>query len=225
MTKYFVIQSIICTWEIVKVENDRGLKDLEQKVFRSYFKDGLWDIYGALILLGFSLSIVTDWDYLMLVFAVVAVVLLVFRRRIVVPRLGQVKFLSERQTKTKRSILIAMVTLTFTMLLGVVFFVLFSTNSMPRWLDIWMGDYFFTAFGSVLAILVAAAAYVVGVWRYYIYAALTFVAYVIANTLRPNDMEGIPILIAGGIILISGVVILVRFLRKYPLPPQETGGA
>jgi len=206
------------------MERDKELKELEQKVFRSYFKDGLWDIYGALILLGFGLTIVISWDYLILVFATLAVILLLFRRRIVVPRLGRVKFSSERQTKTKRSVLIAMVILTFTALLGVVFFVLFSTDSMPRWLDIWMRDHFLAAFGGMLALSVAVAAYIVGVWRYYGYAALTFIAYVLASILRPNDIEAIPILIAGSIILISGAVILTRFLRKYPLPPQETDG-
>ena len=207
------------------MENDRDFKELEQKVFRSYFNDGLWDIYGALILLGFGLTMVTGWDYLMLAFAVLAVLLLLLRKRIVIPRLGQVKFSSERQTKMKRSTLIAMITLTFTMLIGVVFFLLFSTNSMPGWLDIWMGDHFLAAFGGMLALLVAVAAYVVGVWRYYIYAALTFIAFILASMLRPNDVEAIPILIAGGIILISGAVTLMRFLRKYPLPSRETGGA
>ncbi|MFC2002129.1 hypothetical protein ACFLUZ_06500 [Chloroflexota bacterium] len=207
------------------MENDKDLKELEKKVFMSYFKDGLWDIYGALMLLGFGLAMVTGWDYLMLAFAVLAVVLLLVRKWIVVPRLGQVKFSTERQTKTKRSILIAVVIGTFTMIIGVVFFMLSTTNSMPEWLDIWMNDYFLAAFGGVLALLVMVAAYVVGVWRYYIYAVLTFIAFVLASILRPNDMEAIPILIAGGIILISGAVILMRFLRKYPLHLRETNGA
>ncbi|MFC2019284.1 hypothetical protein ACFLU4_04925 [Chloroflexota bacterium] len=207
------------------MENDKGLKELEQKVFMSYFKDGLWDIYGAFMLLGFGITMITGWDYLMLAFAVLAMVLLLFRKRIVFPRLGQVKFSSERQTKTKRSIVIAIVVGTITMLLGLVFFVLSSTNKMPTWLDVWMGDYFLAAFGGVIALLVAVAAYIVGVWRYYIYAALIFIAFILASILRPNDMEAIPISIAGGIILISGAVILTRFLHKYPLPPQETGDA
>lgn len=207
------------------MEKDESLKELEKKVFSSYFKDGLWDIYGALILLGFGLSMVTGWDYLIAAFAVLAVVLLLFRKRIVIPRLGQVKFSSERQVKTKRSIIIAVVTITLTMILGVVFFVLFTTNSIPSWLDIWMDDYFLATFGGILAILVAVAAYVVGVWRYYIYAVLTFIAFILANTLRPNDMEGIPIVAAGGILLISGVTILARFLRNYPLTLQETDSA
>ncbi|MFC1984523.1 hypothetical protein ACFLU0_00710 [Chloroflexota bacterium] len=204
---------------------DVNLKELEQKVFRSYFHDGLWDIYGAFLVLGIGLTMVIGWDYLMLVFAVLAVGLLLFRKRIIVPRLGLVKFSSERQTKTKRSRLIAMIILTFTMLLGVVFFVLFSTNNVPRWLDIWMGNYFFATFGGIQALLIAVAAYIVGVWRYYIYAALVFTSYIIGGILRSNDMEGIPIVVAGSIILILGVVILTRFLRKYPLPPKEIDSA
>lgn len=207
------------------MEHHMGLKELERKVFMSYFKDGLWDIYGAIMLLGFGLTMVTGWDYLMLVFAVLAVVLLLIRKRIVPPRLGQVKFSSERQTKTKRSIVIAIVIGTVTMLIGLVFFVLSYTNNMPGWLELWMGDYFFVAFGGVLALLVTIATYIVGVWRYYVYAALIFIAFVFASRLRPDDMESIPILIAGGIILISGAVILTRFLHKYPLPPRETDSA
>lgn len=68
--------------------NDVDLKKVEKKVFGSYFKDGLWDIYGALMLLGFGITMVTGWDYLMLAFASLSVVLLLFRRRITVPRLG-----------------------------------------------------------------------------------------------------------------------------------------
>ncbi|MFC1953840.1 hypothetical protein ACFLVZ_02270 [Chloroflexota bacterium] len=200
---------------------DVNLKELERKIFISYFKDGLWDIYGALMLLGFGLTMVTGWDYLMLAFATLSVVLLLLKKRVTVPRLGQVKFSVERQAKTKKSMLIAMLTGTFTMLIGMVFFVLASTNSLPRWLDIWMGNYFLAAFGGMLALLVAVAAYIVGVWRYYIYAALTFIAYVFASILRPIDMEYLPILVAGSIILISGTVILMRFLRDYPLPSKE----
>jgi len=204
------------------MEGDRELRELEQKVFRSYFKDGLWDIYGALILLGFGLTIFTGSIYLMLAFTTVAVILLLFRRRILMPRLGQVNFSPGRQAKTKRSRIIATATLTVTMLLGVVFFILYSANNMPRWLDIWMADYFVAAFGGVLALVVAVAAYVVGVWRYYVYAAVVFIAYFVANMLRPNDMESIPVIVAGGIVFISGLIILIRFLRKYPLSPQET---
>lgn len=207
------------------MENDRGLKEIEQKVFRSYFHDGLWDIYGGFILLGFGLTMVTGLDYLIIIFAVAAVILLLFRKRIIVPRLGRVKFSSERQVKTIRSMILAVVALTFTALIGGLFFVLFSTNSVPEWLDVWMKDYFLIGFGGVIALFVIVAAYIVGVWRYFLYAVFTFIAFIIAGIMRPNDMEGIPIVVAGAIILVLGAIILTRFLKKYPLPPKEIGSA
>ena len=207
------------------MKNDKDIKEIEKKVFRSYFNDGLWDIYGGFMLLGFGVAMVTGWDYLMLAFATAAVLLILLRKRIILPRLGRVKFSSERQIKTIKSITIALVTLTFTALLGGVLFVMFSTNNVPEWLDLWMKDYLFAAIGGTLALLIAAAAYVIGVWRYFAYAILIFSAYVIAGILRPSDMEGIPIVIAGSIIIVLGAVILTRFLRKYPLPPQEHNSA
>ena len=202
-----------------------NLKDIEKKVFSSYFNDGLWDIYGAFLILGFGLSMISSWDYLMIPMATVAVVLLLFRPRIIKPRLGMVKFSIERQVKTKKAKIIAFIILTCTALLGLVFFILFSTNTAPEWLDNWMANYFFAAFGGIQAIFVTIAAYVVGVWRYYVYAALIFLAYVITGILRPYDMEYIPILLAGSLMLIAGAAILTRFLRKYPLPPKELDSA
>jgi len=204
---------------------DSRIKELERKAFASYFKDGLWDIYGALLFIGFGVSMLTDWDYIMAAFAVLAVVLLFVRRRIIVPRLGQVRFSPERQTRTRRSKQVALVTLTFTALLGVVFFALYSTNNVPGWLDIWMEDYFFATFGGVQAILVAAAAHIVGVRRFYAYAVLIFVSFVISGVLRSSDMEAIPILTAGGVVLVFGVAQLAHFLHKYPIAPRETGDA
>lgn len=204
---------------------DVNLKDVEKKVFSSYFNDGLWDIYGALLLLGFGLAMVSDWDYFMIPVATIAVVLLLFRQRIIRPRLGLVKFSLERQVKTKRAKIIAFTALIITALLGAAFFILFSTNNAPEWLEIWMANYFFATFGGIQALFVAIAAYVVGVRRYYIYAALIFISYVITGLLRPYDLEYIPVLVAGSIILISGVALLFRFLRRYPLPPKEIDSA
>jgi hypothetical protein len=197
------------------------LKEIEKRVFASYFHDGMWDLYGGLILLGFGLTMLTGWDYLMFPVVVVAMIPLLIRKRIVIPRLGIVKFSPERQTRTKKSIVAAMIILSFTALLGMVFFVLFTSNTMPQWLETWMHDYFLTFFGGMIAVLITAAAFIVSVKRFYAYAVLVFIAFFLASILRPEDMEVIPITVVGGLILLSGIVILVRFLRYNPLPKEE----
>ena len=201
---------------------DSDLKEVEKKVFTSYFHDGLWDLYGGLVLLGFGLTMLTGISYLLIVFVAVAMVPLLLRKRIVIPRLGIVKFSPERQSKTKKSLLAAMAVLTFTALLGLVFFVLFTTDTMPQWLERWMHDYFLVFFGGMIAVLVAAAAFLVSVKRFYAYAMLVFIAFFLASLLRPEDLEGIPITAAGGLVTLSGTLILIRFLRNNPFPAEET---
>jgi MFS family permease len=201
--------------------NSIDLKEIERRVFASYFHDGMWDLYGGLILLGFGLTMLTGWDYLMFAVVAIAMVPLLIRKRIVIPRLGIVKFSQERQTKTKKSRLVAMIILSFTALLGMVFFILFSTNTMPQWLEIWMHDYFLVFFGGMIAVIVAVAAFLVSVKRFYAYALLVFLAFLIASILRPQDMEGIPITVVGGLVLLSGTIMFIRFLRNNPLPKEE----
>ena len=201
--------------------DNTDLKEVERKIFTSYFHDGMWDLYGGLILLGFGLTMLTNLDYLIVAFVGIAMVPILFRKRIIAPRLGVVKFSPERQAKTKKSRLAAVFALTFTALLGMVFFILYSTNTMPHWLETWMNDHFLIFFGGMLAVLVLAAAFLVSVKRYYIYAIAIFVSFYLASILRPQDMEGIPITTAGGLIVFFSAVIFVRFLRNNPIPKAE----
>lgn len=201
--------------------NNIDLKQVERKVFASYFHDGMWDLYGGFVLLGFGLTMLTDLDYLIIAFVAMAMVPLLIKKRIVIPRLGIVKFSQERQDKNKKSILAATITLTLTALLGMGFFILFTSKTMPHWLEIWMHEHFLIFFGGMIAVLVLIAAFLVSVKRFYLYAVLVFIAFFLASTLRPEDMEGIPITVAGGLVLLSGVVILIRFLRHNPLPKKE----
>lgn len=219
-TEYFVMQSSIYL-EATEMNNDVNLKEIERKAFTSYFHDGMWDLYGGLILLGFGFTMLTGWDYLMLPVVVTAMVPLLIRKRIVTPRLGTVKFSPERQARTKKAMLAAVITGTFTALLGMVFFVLSSTDTMPQWLEIWMHDYFLAFFGGMIAVLITTAAFLVRVKRFYVYATLVFIAFFLASMLRSEDMEIIPIIVVGGLILLSGIVILIRFLRHNPLPKEE----
>ena len=56
------------------MSNNIDLKEVERKIFTSYFHDGMWDLYGGLVLLGFGLTMLTDLDYLIVAFVAVAMV-------------------------------------------------------------------------------------------------------------------------------------------------------
>ena len=65
------------------------------------------------------------------------------------------------------------------------------------------------------------AAAVTGLKRFYIYAALTLL-FNIAGTFLPIH-EGVTTVLLGLTILCSGIWLLVRFMRMYPLPDEEDG--
>ena len=82
--------------------NNTDLKEIESKIFSSYFNDGMWDIYGGLIMLGFGLGIVTGQTIVMIACILVAMIPVFIRKPIIMARLGSVKFSIERQKKTRK---------------------------------------------------------------------------------------------------------------------------
>ncbi|MGB2800480.1 MAG: hypothetical protein WBC55_09855 [Dehalococcoidia bacterium] len=197
---------------------DVDLKQIERKAWSSYFHDGLTDLYGGFILLGLGLAMLTDqswWLALMLL----SMLALWARKRVTYPRMGYVKFAPQREARTKRSRIIASMVLTSTMLLGVIVFALVSTNSLPQWLEAWLADYFLVAFAVMVGAIIAVGAFMVGVARFYAYAVLVLIAFAAGQWL--NTSAGLPVTIAAGVILLSGLAVLIRFLRKYPRPAGE----
>ena len=204
--------------------NDVDLKEVEKKVFASYFNDGMWDIYAGLLLLGFGLGIITGQTIVLIGFALLAMIPPFVRKPMVMARLGSVRFSVERQQRTTRYKTAAWVVGTIALILGVVMAALYSTGSMPGWFDDWMRDYFFVFVGGMLAVIAAMVGYIINVGRFYLYALVVFGGFLAAALLRPDDLEGIPITVAGGLILLAGIVILVRFLIQNPLPKEGDEG-
>ena len=198
--------------------SEMGLQEIERKVFTSFFRDGLWDIYGGLILLGIGLYIMTDQLYTLILCVVSALILLTFRKHIIIPRMGRVVFSVARETRTRRQKQVAMIVLTLLMFLGIILFILLSMDVMPEGIHQWLADYFLVVFGGLLGTAVGIAAYMTQVLRFYIYAVLVFVAFLLIQVVDVSFE--LPVTIAGGIIVLSGVGLFVRFLQKYP---RETG--
>jgi hypothetical protein len=199
---------------------DADLKQIERRAYVSYFQDGLTDLYGGFILLGLGLAMLTDqmwWLALMLVGTAV----LWARKRITFSRMGYARFSPQREARTKRSRIAAGIAVAGTLLLGVILFALLWTNGLPQWLEAWLADYFLVAFAVMVGTIIALSAYLLGVARFYAYAVLVFAAFVAAQLF--DISPGLPVTIAAGVIVLCGLAVLVRFLRKYPKPGN--GGA
>jgi hypothetical protein len=192
---------------------DISLKEIQRKVYMTFFQDGLWDIFLGLFILGWGLAILTDLAYLPgvtfigLYFATWGV-----KKRITYPRIGYARFSeTSRRRITTRFIILGVAVL----LVGVMVAVLWGTRTRPQWL----ADYFPLIFNGILAAIVCFVAYWARVNRFYGYAVLIFLGAVFHLWLGVRWEFGF--IGAGGIILLIGLGVLIIFLRKYPKMVEE----
>ena len=211
------------------------LKELERKAYRSFFKDGIWDICFGILLLSLGVGgaisragiawgyIIPDLHVITLSLYVVSMaVLVVGKKYITVPRLGAVKFGPARRARLSVSVLI----LAGSVLLGLVVFLVFARDSIPAgWLS--ARALGLLAFVVNCLVVFSLLAYFLDFSRLYGYAVLWAIAFPAADAV--TKYGGMPratsflvtIVPLAGIMLATGLVLLLRFLRTYPPTPKE----
>lgn len=195
------------------------LKEIERKVYTSYHQDGIIDISMAIIVLAFAIMMVLDMAWMGGIFAVSCISLYAAAKKVLtVPRIGFVKFATYR---AKAMLTIALVVFSMFALLGVVAFVQVEGGSMPTWL-LFAIEYHMLVYGVWLAILFCAVGYTFRIKRMYAYALLSLTTF-LAGSFMYFPLYYYMILL-GTLILLSGSTMLIRFVRKYPLPATGTKG-
>ena len=88
-----------------------------------------------------------------------------------------------------------------------------------------LADHRLGILGLVIAGGIGVIAYLLQANRLYGYAALLLIAFAIGETLNNSittiDTFVLSVILAGALITLSGLTVLVCFLRKYPLPVME----
>jgi hypothetical protein len=188
-----------------KVEQKIDLNNLEKKAWQSHFDDGLWEIMFGVMVLGMGLRQFTDnlWFYLLVPGA--AVIWLVGRKYVTTPRIGLVKFGSPR---IKRPTIAGMGPVAAVV---IVFFFLLLVRPA---LDLSRAET-----GLVLGILVililSFIAYSIDFPRLYMYGVLLGMSMGLTEAFG-DRIGSVAFLGSGCISLFIGLVLLVRFVQKYP---------
>lgn len=187
------------------------MKQITKKVYMSYFQDGLWDILLGVYLVGWGFSI---WNDLVAVmggmWVAVYFLILGLKKILVYPRSGYIK-LNEARKQQMRMVILGMVLF----LLGFAVFGVFAFNNPPEWL----GDYIMFMLITMMAVVAGVLGYWWRVTRWYVYSAIIFAGAAAQQWLGlPLDLG---FFIPGGIICAYGIILLFRFLRKYPKPAPE----
>jgi hypothetical protein len=212
-----------------------NIKALEKKAFRSFFKDGIYDVFLGGILLSFSLPFMLNefgwFDYetmaipmiISIIVNVGALAFFVFGKKyITAPRLGIVRFGKTR----KRKMMHVKLLLVVSALIGVatLFLTLFKVLPVGENIGIPVAS---VIFGIQVLIVFSLAAYFMDFTRLYLYAFLFAVSMPVTFWLKKNAAFTYPSLyvssLTAGPMLVIGWILFIRFLRQYPHKERAAG--
>ena len=201
-----------------------SLREIEKKTYMSYHQDGLIDIFVGVYVLLFGLGIllrtVADfgtWFVIPAIFpAIMVPIWISVKKRITMPRIGYVNF-GVRGANKLMAIFIGL------MVAGLGVFMAFTFGSTQWSWAATLRDLIVS--NGMIIIGVAAAsisslfAYTMGLKRLYAYGLVILVLFV-AGYFITFPFEYI-LLTIGLAIIITGFVLLIRFMQKYPLPQGD----
>ena len=189
---------------------DVNLKQIQRRVYMSYFQDGLWDILLGYFILSWGLMVLLDMVALGGGLFVSGYFLVWgLKRRFTYPRVGQAKISEERRQNIKMVILGVVV-----LLAGLAVLPIFFQGDPPDWLR----EYIMFLFGCMLALVVSIIAYWWKISRWYAYAALMVIGVAFHQWLGAS--LPLSFIVPGAIVMVFGLVILGRFLLSNPIPPK-----
>jgi len=196
------------------------LRKIERKAYLAYFEDGLWDMVIGLFILCFGIDMATGSPSSSFVLPCVMAIGWAVKRWITYPRIGYVRFAPARQLRIRKSMGVLVLLLFLTALSGLVpLFALSGRGGLPTGLVSWVKEHTLLLFGGVWAIMVAALALLFGVKRFYAYAAIVMGSFVGGYLFEVEPYWYF--LVPGGVIVLLGLVMLIRFLTMYPIPSPE----
>ena len=198
------------------------LKKVEKQTYRFTFTDGLYDMaYGSLISFIAIAPILREIlypSYIIFMVLPPTLILLLGARFITLPRIGIVKFNKNRiKSRNKIGLLIAILFPITVVMVVLTYLGLYNVK---------VGGYIVPVGGGLFAlVLLSLIAYILDYPHFYIYAVSIGLGLPLAALLKPIFGEPLHYLISFGIsgtlILIYGIITLVRFLKKYPVPKEE----
>lgn len=204
------------------------LKEIERQAFRSTYRDGLWDMYIGAIVMAMALFMYRQEDgytsvniiLLVLVIAIAYGLFWAGKKFITVPRMGQVRFgPARKQKKRTLAIILGAMVLVQAGVVGLTVLGWLNPQVGARVIGLLAGQSLERLAVAVLGSLFVGPSMILIAYfndfprGYYIAAMMSLAVFMMILVNRP-----IYPLIIGGLIVLPGLVLFVRFLKAYPLP-------
>lgn len=176
--------------------------------------DGLGDISAGIIILGFGIGLLTGMVWLSGIWIPLLVPVWQEAKKRLARRRGGVAAIPAQVARDKAQLAMLAAVGTLTLLLGLVFFMIFSRESFLPGLRIWLQVYFELALGGLAALLFAIFGAINRTGRFFLYAFLAM-AILTAGYLYQISL-GISMTLLGGSVFLAGLIVLIRFLQENP---------
>jgi hypothetical protein len=184
-----------------------NLKELEKKAWTSYFNDGMWDLSWGLLVLTAGIRGLTNVTWFALGFIPAIMIILLGKKYVTIPRIGRVEFGSMRRRRQIRLgvLTIISVAATFTLL------ILTSTGIGIPAIPI------YPIIAALIFVFFSLLGYYLDFPRLFIYGFLLALSEILWG-IYGKPIAPLAETASGSLILVVGVVVLIRFTRKYPKP-------
>lgn len=186
-----------------------------KKYYLGYHQDGLLDIFLAL---GMLFSVVAlsfgTWWLATILPALFWPLWISAKEIITAPRLAGLRVSREQVSQGRTAILGLTIVGVVAFLLGIVMFMLFSFDRAPMGLTNWLRENFLSVMGVISGFILALTALLGRIPRYYTYALLAVLVGVGGPLL--NIKPSLYTATFSLIMLLSGIVVLLRFTRTHP---------
>jgi hypothetical protein len=217
----FIRWQVVSIIEVKIMTKEPNLKEIERRTYMSYHQDGLLDIFAGVYILGFGLGIfmdiVLDFGMGVIIFpggliALAIPIWVAAKRRITMPRIGFVKFGPGSGTSKLMAIFIGLT------VAGLGAFFVFTLAAFQggsrQWLDlIFQNGMLIIGLGSLAVCTLFG--YSMGLKRLYAYGLLALISLVIGHFM--GIFFAYILMALGATIMVTGVALLVSFVKKYPL--------
>ena len=190
------------------MNQSKQLNTIERKIFRTYTNDGLADLFIGLWFALAGVLLLTDQAAFIGLSALPVLLYIPAKKQLIVPRMGEVRF-SKKRKKQLSGIGISSIIIGIAMLLIIV--LILKKGSMRKLTT----QYDNIAFGFIIVTLVCLVGILIDNRRFYLYAVIGFIAFTLINNIP------IVLLSYGVLILLTGGILLVRFLINNPIDNDE----
>jgi hypothetical protein len=195
------------------MSQESDLKVLARRAYLSYHQDGLIDVMVGWMLFSFGLYLLLDSAAVIFISWFPLLFYVPIKTTLTIPRLGYVNFSGDFSQKNQKRLGLTVTSVLVVSVLVISMFVLAGKNGMMTLTS--LRENGMLVYGSVTAILLLIAGLVSGIRRLAVYGLLCSVL-AIAGMLA--DLPDYLLFIALGlVILLVGAVMMLIFIRKYPL--------